>query len=535
MKYVRNISRIIIGIIFIFSGFVKVVDPLGYSIKFLEYFEAMGLTFMSGGATVFAFLMAAAELLLGIALFFNLLPKFTAWLLLLFMVMFTPLTFWLAITNAVTDCGCFGDALVLTNWETFIKNVIIDVFVAIIFIQKAKFKPIFNLFFQLCFAVIFIIVVFALEFYCYIKLPIIDFRPYHIGANLKEGMLIPEKEKNNLPIYQTYLSYSKDGVERQFKLDKNNIIDVENNNTYVFSDFAKEWTFVKSESKLIKEGYLPPIHDFTITPIYIEGYSEETNDDIFIDYNDYSYCYTKDGIIQPFQINELPDSSWKFVDIINLNNDIDLDINNIKIKYLLPDTVTEEEFTLKNLPPIGSTFIKTNDYIIHNDNYKTKYGENIVDDVLNSRKYTFLVVSTKLSDMNSKYIKDLVELQKYCNKYNYDFYLLTSSTDLDIANFIKDHNINFNFYSTDETTLKTIIRSNPGVLLIKEAVVLNKWADKDISKIYKIDNDLNANALTCQQKYKDILLYISSTLLMFLFMALAYMFYKYLKDKKYII
>ncbi len=532
MKYIRNISRILVGVIFIFSGFVKVVDPIGYSIKFMEYFEAMGLTFMADGSLVFAFLMAAAELLLGIALLFNLLPKFSAWLLFLFMVLFTPLTLWLAITDAVGDCGCFGDAIVLSNWETFIKNIIIDVFMIIIFVQKSKFKPYFNLFFQLCFAVIFTVAVFALEFYCYKNLPILDFRPYRIGVNIKDAMSIPDSEKDNLPVYNTFLTYSKSGVEKEFKLDKNNIIDIESNKSYVFSDFAKEWTFVKSESKIVQEGYVPPIHDFTITPVYIEGYSEEPADDIFIDYNDYLFCFVKDGIFQNYPINEFPDSSWTFVDIINVNSEIELNPNDITAKYLLPDGVTETNVSLFNLPQLGSTFVEADDYIITDNNYKLKYGENIVDDILNSDKYSFLVVSSKLDEMDEEYVNDLVKLHEYCDSNNYDFYLLTSSTDDDIKTFINKNKVKLPFYSTDETTLKTIIRSNPGVLLLRDAVVLNKWPNKDISKIYNSSNDLQSNILTLQQDKKDNLLIITYSLSLFLFMSLIFALVAHLTKKK---
>ena len=144
MKLLRNICRILVGIVFIYSGFVKGVDPLGSDYKFTDYFNAFGMSWMGFSTLFFSFLLSMAEFLIGICLFLNIKIKTAAWGAILFMGFFTPLTLILAIKNPVTDCGCFGDALILTNWETFWKNIILLAMTLVIFYTRDKYKPIFN-------------------------------------------------------------------------------------------------------------------------------------------------------------------------------------------------------------------------------------------------------------------------------------------------------------------------------------------------------------------------------------------------------
>ena len=140
MKNLRLISRVIVGLIFMFSGFVKGVDPLGSAYKYHDYFVAFHLDFLSPFVLYLGILLCVLEFMIGLALVTGVKMRLATILVTIFMVFFTILTFILALTNPVSDCGCFGDALILTNWETFFKNIIIMIFVIIIIVGRKKFK-----------------------------------------------------------------------------------------------------------------------------------------------------------------------------------------------------------------------------------------------------------------------------------------------------------------------------------------------------------------------------------------------------------
>ena len=248
MATLRGISRLIVGLIFTFSGFVKCVDPLGTAIKFGDYFGAFELDFLLPLALPAAVLMCAVELSIGLMLIFNIKVPWAAWMSVIFMAAFTPITLILAIDNPVSDCGCFGDALILTNWQTFYKNIAIDVFVIILFINRNKYKELFSKPKRIMATFVVFIAVIGFEIFSLNRLPIIDFRPYKIGVNIPEGMTIPEGAQE--PVYETTLIYQKDGVKKEFTVDN-----------YPQGD---DWEWVSTDSKEIEKGYEPPIHDFSI-------------------------------------------------------------------------------------------------------------------------------------------------------------------------------------------------------------------------------------------------------------------------------
>ncbi|NPA45509.1 MAG: DoxX family protein [Chlorobi bacterium] len=255
MKTLATISRIITGIVFTFSGFVKAVDPVGTEIKLGDYFEAMGLDFLMPYALIFALLLNTAELTVGIMLLFNLLPKFSSWVALVFLIIFTPLTFWLAVANPVTDCGCFGDAIKLTNWQTFGKNVILLIFVLIFFIYAKNNSSKIKLKKPVIISIVLAFLALGFQLKNLKCLPPIDFRPFKKGVNIKEASAIPEDAEKD--VYETVLFYKnlKTGELKEFNIDN---IPYEDTLT---------WEYDTTITKLISKGYEPPIHDFFLTDL----------------------------------------------------------------------------------------------------------------------------------------------------------------------------------------------------------------------------------------------------------------------------
>lgn len=359
MKAVRILCRIVTGIVFIFSGFVKGIDPLGFTYKFHDYFVAFGIDFLNPIALPLAILLSATEFTIGISLLIGYRPRFGAWGVLLFMGFFVPLTLILAITNPVSDCGCFGDAIVLTNWETFFKNLILLVFVLVVFLTRKKYKPVYSPHTEWGILGTFFLLFTLLSINSCRHLPFLDFRPYNVGAYLPEKMVIPEGAQ--IDEYETILIYEKNGVQKEFTVDN-----------FPWQDST--WTFVDQQSFLTKEGYTPPIHDFEI---------------------------------------------------------------------ISPD------------------------------------GDNITDQILSDPRFSFLVVSYNMSDADREGLQIANDLSIYCAVNDYPFYFLTASLTSDVNSLKQELNLTFNVFSTDETALKTVIRSNPGFLLLREGVVIGKWHFRD--------------------------------------------------------
>jgi uncharacterized membrane protein YphA (DoxX/SURF4 family) len=354
-KITVEFSRVILGLVFIFSGFVKAVDPWGSAYKILDYFQAFELTEFNLWAIPLSFLQAAVEFGVGVCLLIGVYRRFNSILVLFIMLFMTPLTLYLAIANPVTDCGCFGDALVISNWQTFYKNIFLLIAAVIVFIWFRLMTPCFtrkNYFFAAVWIYLFII---GLSFYCFYYLPVLDFRPYKIGVNIPEKMEIPEDAEPD--DYQIRLIYSKDGHQKEFTLEN-----------YPKGDST--WTFVDQKSHLIKKGYQPPIHDFSLT---------------------------------------------------NAN------------------------------------------------------GDDITGDVLSNPSYTFLLIAYKLDKANDANVDKINDIYDFSRKEKYDFYALTSSLPDEIQNWIENTGAEYPFCTMDEITLKTIIRSNPGLLLIKNGTIVNMW------------------------------------------------------------
>ncbi len=364
------IARIIFGLVFLFSGFVKAVDPLGTAYKISDYLEAFSLTPLDFLALPAALMLIAAEFTIGFNILFNVHLKGTTWVASLFMLVMTPVTLYLAISNPISDCGCFGDAIVMTNWQTFYKNVVLCIILAIIALLQKQSRPWLSNWGAWVVTLLPILISFGISIYCYNLLPVLDFRPYKKGNNIIEGMQIPEDAP--LDKYETTFFYEKDGIEQAFTLDN-----------YPAEDST--WTFVRQESKLIEQGYVPPIHDFSIV--------------------------TEDG--------------------------------------------------------------------------------DITDLILEDAGYTLLVISHKVEKAATKNIKCVKSTIANAKKAGANVIWLTSSYSDEIEEFKTQYGIEDTFGATDDITLKTIVRSNPGLVLIKDATVIEKWHHNALPSKDKLNQLIN--------------------------------------------
>ena len=269
---IGSVTRTLLGLTFIFSGFVKAVDPLGTVYKIEDYLNAFGgfFTNLVPAAPEAAIALILFEFVLGVLLLFNVWTKQTSWLALLMMLVMTPLTLYLAIANPVTDCGCFGDAIHLSNWATFGKNVVLLVLAIALVLTKDKLfstwrEPMGILIFCVAFVCCSGLMIYALT-----HLPPIDFRPYKIGNNIPELMTVDIPDDAPVDEYEYTFIYEKDGVQQEFTLDN-----------YPKDDST--WTFVDQRSKLIKKGYEapePPVHDFVLTLTEADGTVYDLTDEI---------------------------------------------------------------------------------------------------------------------------------------------------------------------------------------------------------------------------------------------------------------
>ena len=353
MKLLRSASRILIGLLFIFSGTVKAIDPLGSAYKFHDYFQAFHIGFLDSLSLPLAILLCTVEFMAGFSILTGVKQKAGITTALILMLIFTPLTLILALTNPVSDCGCFGDAIHLTNWQTFEKNIILLVAAVILFIGKKELKHSIKPSSEWIVVLSAITIFILFTIYNLIYLPVIDFLPYKTGVKIADKMVLPE----GVPAdeYKTTFIYEKGGNKKEFTL-----------NDYPANDST--WKFIDQKSVLIKKGYQPPIHDFIIT---------------------------------------------------SLN------------------------------------------------------GDDLTQKVLTNPGYTVLMVSKKLSEARVKYLSEGFELGSYCIKNGIDFYILTASGTSEVKSF----NNGLEFCSADETTLKTIIRANPGYILIRNGVIIGKWSE----------------------------------------------------------
>lgn len=399
MRLVKNLCRIIVGIVFIYSGFVKGIDPLGSDYKFTDYFNAFGMGWMNATTLFFSFALSLVEFLIGIALLFNLWVSRMAWGSLLFMAFFTPLTLVLALTNPVSDCGCFGDAMILTNWQTFWKNIILLLLAIMIFVYRKEYKSSLPLVGQFSFLALAGAGMLCLSVYCYRHLPVLDFRPYAVGKNITEGMRLPEGTEPDQ--YEVTLKYKNKQTGEVLSFTEEN---------YPWQD-TLNWEYESSSERLVKKGYITPIHDLVIEH-----------------------------------------------------------------------------------PTLG----------------------NITEEILEDDNHTILAVAYNLTQSDMQYQPAINRLAEYAQEKGIRFYGLTSSSERDIETYKKRYHVPYEFCTADEIQLKTMIRSNPGVIILREGTILDKWAGKDVPDVKELqDTDLTAYCVYSREQMQRIYLVYSIILLFF--------------------
>ena len=396
MKYLVGIARIIVGVLFIISGLIKLNDPVGFSFKLQDYFapEVLNLGFLVPYALLLAIILVIFEVLLGIALLLGYMRKFTLWALSLMIVFFTFLTFYSAYFNKVTDCGCFGDAMPLTPWESFTKDIILLVLILILVMGREYIKPLFTK--GIHGILIFASFIFCLGITYYVleHLPIIDFRPYKIGANIQKGMTIPEDAPK--PIYEYAWKFKVNGEEKT----------ITTNGDYPNVDGE----FIDVDTRMIQEGYTPPIHDFMIE----------------------------------------------------------------------------------------------------------RDGEDYTEDFLNEENL-IVIIAYSLGNTDINGYPNIKEATDRAIKNGYKVIGLSASSQDFSDQLVEQENLNFKFYFCDETTLKTIVRSNPGILELNKGTIMQKlhWNDAEKLQLSMVEDStpkLNLNikerldSIAVQdQKYRKLL------------------------------
>lgn len=367
-----NVCRFVLGAVFVFSGFVKAVDPTGSFYKIQDYLTAFGIIslFPEQLPMFVGMALAALEFCVGICLLFGIRKRAASALALLLMIFMTPLTLYLAIANPVSDCGCFGDALVLSNWQTFGKNVILLLAAIVTFAGHRKIVGFMSDKTDWALSLYSFLFILALMAYCLYYLPIMDFRPYKIGNNIREEMSMPDDAKPS--VYKSIFTLEKDGEQREFTLDD-------------YPDST--WTFVKAENVLIEKGYEPAIKDFSLQDL--------------------------------------------------------------------------------------------------------QTGEDITDAVLADTTYTFLLVAHRVESAEDSNIDRINQLYDYSLEHGYGFYALTSSSESGIEEWRDRTGAEYPFCFMDDIALKTIVRSNPGMLLIKDGTILNKWSHNALPDEEVIAGDIS--------------------------------------------
>ena len=373
--------RIAVGLLFIFSGLIKINDPLGFSYKLEEYFEVFHILFLSPYAVIFSVVLCALEIILGFALIIGVRAKQVAWGLLLLIVFFSFLTFYSAYFKVVQTCGCFGDAIPLTPWQSFSKDLVLLVLIVILFINRNYIKPLFTAKMGDQLLIASVVVSLGFGLYTYNFLPVIDFLPYKVGANIPDEMKTPPGAVPD-EYELTYQLKNKKSGEAKTMTDKEYL------KTGIWKD--NNWEIIGNpESKLVKKGFTPKIADLNIA----DGQGN---------------AYTQELLSNPY---------YQFV----------------IVAYNLKETNTD---ALNRLNAISANLIQ---------------------------------------------------------HYNIRSVLLTSASPTDAEAFSKKHRLVSEIFYADGVPLKSMVRANPGVLLLKNGTIINKWHYHSVPKYDVLEKEYLLN------------------------------------------
>lgn len=353
------------------SGFVKAVDPAGTYIKLEEYLTAFGLADWIGGRWLIlvAIALSVVECSTGFFLMLGIHKRVASTLALLLLCLMTPLTLYLFIANPVSDCGCFGDAWVLSNGETLAKNVVLLALAAVAYRWRAWTFSLITSKMEWIVSMYTILFVGALSLFCLRYLPIIDFRPYRIGTNIPRAMTLPEGARPG--VWESRFLLEKDGEQREFTLDN-------------YPDST--WTYLSTRTVEIQKGDEPAIHDFSLRGL-------ET-------------------------------------------------------------------------------------------------GEELTDSLLADEGYTFLLIVHRIEEADDSNIDLINEIYDYSVENGYGFYALTSSPAEEVELWCERTGGEYPFCLADDVTLKTMIRSNPGLMLLRGGTILNKWSNASLPDEYELTDRL---------------------------------------------
>lgn len=363
-KLLLNFSRLFTGILFIFSGLIKANDPLGFGYKLQEYFEVFHISFLHDYATAIAILLCTLEIILGAMLLMGFFARKVALGLLLLIIFFTFLTFYSAFFEVVTSCGCFGDAIPLTPWQSFSKDLVLLFFILIIYFNRHSIRPMFDSIRAQQVIMVFILFIsLGFSLYTYNFLPVLDFLPYKVGNNLPALMKAPPGAEPDL-FEITYELKNKATGETKTMTDKEYL------KTEIWKD--KNWEiFGDPQSKLIKKGF-------------------------------------------------------------------DVKIKDLKIS----------------------------------DSQGTDYTAEIVENPY----YNLVIVAYDLEKTNLKAIGDMNALaMNAAEEFNIRTVLLTSASASGAEQFSKENKLVMEIFYADAVPLKSMVRANPGLLLLKNGTVINKW------------------------------------------------------------